>query len=235
MDFLILAGGEARRLDGADKPMVEVSGLAMLDRVIAACLGAPLARAEGVPAIEHAPDSCVTPVTPTVTVIGPERRTRMPVRWAREDPPGGGPVAAIAAGLRTCTGDLVGIFAADLPFLDARTVHSLWTALAEDTAHEAEQEHDGAYAFDGAVAVDADGRDQWLAAVYRRAVLASRIAGLGPDGARGLPLRRLVRDLRLLRVGVAGPSVLDCDTWEDVAAARRMARERARTRHIEGG
>ncbi len=236
MDFLILAGGAARRLDGADKPMIEVAGSALLDRVISACLAAPLARPESESAAECASAPCVTSATalapqPTpavVTVVGPERRTRVPVRWVREEPPGGGPVAAIAAGLQSCTADLVGIFAADLPFLDAETVHRLWTTLAID---DAAREHDGA------VAVDGDGRDQWLAAVYRRAALASRLAEAGPDAVRGLPLRRLVGDLRLARVETGGPSVLDCDTWEDVAAARRIAERLPPGPHrpIEGG
>ncbi len=106
------------------------------------------------------------------------------------------------------------MFAADLPFLNAETVHSLWTAIAESDES------------DGAVATDADGREQWLAAVYRRDALLARIADQGADKLRGLPLRRLVKELRLLRTAPAGQSVLDCDTWEDVAAARRLAAPR---------
>lgn len=222
IDVLILAGGEARRLGGADKPMVEVGGRALLDRVIEACIaavhGAPphwgvstgvaSAHAVGASAGHDIPDTSDNPI-----VVGPTRPTRRPVRWTREDPPGGGPVAAIAAGLSLCRAPYVGVFATDLPFLSAETVHSLWTALAASEARH-----------DGAVAVDADGREQWLAAVYRREALLARIADQGPDGLRGLPLRRLVQDLRLLRITAAGQTVLDCDTWEDVAAARRIAR-----------
>ena len=188
---LIPAGGAASRLGGADKPMVEVGGLGLLDRVIEAC------RDFG-------------PVP--ITVIGPERATRRPVRWVREDPPGGGPAAALAAGLAGQSGDWVGVFAADLPFLDANTVHSLWTTLADADAP-----------YDGALLVDPNGREQWLAAIYRRDALLARLAELGPERISGLPLRRLVENLRLLRVAGTGRAVLDCDTWEDVAAARRIA------------
>lgn len=213
MDILILAGGEARRLGGADKPMVEIGGRTLLDRVVEACAEAVhYAPQYGATAADLASASAHDSVIrDSVIVVGPSRPIRRPVQWVREDPPGGGPVAALAAGLAACGAPYVGVFAADLPFLNAATVHSLWTALADSPEH------------DGAIAVDEDGREQWLTAVYRRDALLTRLAEQGPDGVRGLPLRRLVKDLRLLRITPTGQSVLDCDTWEDVAAARRLA------------
>ncbi len=199
MDVLILAGGEARRLRGIDKPMVEVGGRTLLDRVAEACIAAAGGSGE-------------------VVLVGPSRTTERDLRWVREDPPGGGPVAAIAAGLAAfpAAGDRsdpwVGVFASDLPFLTAQTVHSLWTAAAGAEP-----------GCDGAVAVDDEGREQWLAAVYRREALESKLDEQGADGVRGLPLRRLVHELRLLRIAQTGHAVLDCDTWEDVHAARRIA------------
>ncbi|MBO1333527.1 DUF6457 domain-containing protein [Streptomyces sp. VRA16 Mangrove soil] len=77
-DAVVLAGGAARRLGGADKPGVRVGGRALLDRVLAACAGA---RA-------------------TVVVAEP-RPTARPVGWAREEPPGGGPLAALGAGIQS--------------------------------------------------------------------------------------------------------------------------------------
>lgn len=192
-DALVLAGGSARRLGGADKPMVEIGGITLLDRVVEACV-----------------------TSGRVTVVGPPRPTRRPVHWVREDPPGGGPAAAVAAGLGACSREWVLVLAADLPFLDANTVHRLWTTVAETEAGAAE-------APDGAVIADADGRAQWLAAIYRRSALQARLAAQGGGPIHGLPLRRLVENLRLLRVTEAGHAVLDCDTWEDVAAARRIA------------
>lgn len=190
--------------------MVEVGGRTLLDRVIDACVEAVhAAPPSAAVSAEIAP--AVASNGPTIVVVGPRRVTSRRVTWMREDPPGGGPVAAIAAGLSVCGAPYVGVFAADLPFLDAATVHSLWTALAESPAH------------DGAVAVDENGREQWLTAVYRRDALAAQIAAQGADKLPGLPLRRLLADLRLLRVAPTGQTVLDCDTWEDVAAARRIA------------
>jgi molybdopterin-guanine dinucleotide biosynthesis protein A len=188
IDALILAGGRARRLGGADKPMLEIGGRTLLDRVIESCAGADL-----------------------VTAVGPPRPTRWPVRWIHEDPPGGGPVAGVAAGLSACSYDWVAVFAADLPFLGRETVHRLWTAITDRAA-----------SVDGAVLVDEAGREQWLAAIYRRATLADRLER-STTPVRGLPVRRLVEGLRLLRITGAGSTVLDCDTWDDVAAARRIA------------
>ncbi|MFD9249059.1 NTP transferase domain-containing protein, partial [Streptomyces bottropensis] len=39
-DAVVLAGGAARRLGGADKPALRVGGRALLDRVLTACAGA---------------------------------------------------------------------------------------------------------------------------------------------------------------------------------------------------
>ncbi|MFI1091674.1 molybdenum cofactor guanylyltransferase [Streptomyces sp. NPDC020917] len=75
-DALVLAGGAARRLGGTDKPALAVGGLMLLDRVLAACADAR-----------------------TTVVVGPRRPTARPVRWTREEPAGGGPLPALAAGL----------------------------------------------------------------------------------------------------------------------------------------
>ncbi|HEY8981241.1 MAG TPA: NTP transferase domain-containing protein [Streptomyces sp.] len=185
-DAVVLAGGGARRLGGADKPGVRVGGRALLDRVLGACADA----------------------VRTVVVAAP-RPTARPVDWAREEPPGGGPVAALDAGLRGTTADRVVVLSADLPFLAPDTVHRLLAAL--DTG------------VDGALLADADGRDQPLVAAYRTAALRRELAALG-GGLAGLPLRRLTAGLDLTRVPDAVAS-FDCDTWDDIAAARARIRE----------
>ncbi|GAA2263197.1 hypothetical protein GCM10010430_54610 [Kitasatospora cystarginea] len=188
-DALVLAGGAARRLGGVDKPALQVGGRTLLDRVLAACAGAG-----------------------STVVVGPPRDTvRDGVTWTREQPPGGGPVAAVAAGLGRITAERVLLLAADLPFLDPPTVRRLLAAL-EGSGCE------------GALLVDAEGRDQPLAAAYRTAALRRTLAGLGdPDG---LPLRRLLAPLDLVRLADRRGASHDCDTWEELARARERA-ERA--------
>ena len=77
-DAVVLAGGRAERLDGADKAALDVAGATLLDRALRAVAGAR-----------------------TVVVVGDERPTDVPVVWTRERPAYGGPVAATYAG-RDC-------------------------------------------------------------------------------------------------------------------------------------
>ncbi|MFD9012196.1 NTP transferase domain-containing protein [Streptomyces sp. NPDC059552] len=196
-DAIVLAGGAARRLGGADKPALSVGGRALLDRVLDAC---PDAR--------------------TTVVVGGRRPTARPVHWTREDPPGGGPVAALEAGLRQTTAELVLVLSADLPFLDRDTVRALLEAPARPGTDAA----DGA---DGALLRDPDGRDQPLVAAYRAEPLRREIALLAAEHGTltGLPLRALTAELDLARVTSRPLASFDCDTWDDLAAARARIRE----------
>jgi molybdopterin-guanine dinucleotide biosynthesis protein A len=94
---VVLAGGRASRLGGVHKPGLEVGGSTLLDRVLAA-VGAAEVR----------------------IVVGPPQPVPAGTAIVREDPPGGGPVAAIAAGLAAIPDvPFVAVLAADLPFLTA--------------------------------------------------------------------------------------------------------------------
>ncbi|MET9597675.1 NTP transferase domain-containing protein [Streptomyces sp. NPDC006459] len=196
-DAIVLAGGAARRLGGADKPALSVGGRALLDRVLDAC---PDAR--------------------TTVVVGGRRPTARPVHWTREDPPGGGPVAALEAGLRQTTAELVLVLSADLPFLDRDTVRALLAAPARPGGP-------GTDAADGALLRDPDGRDQPLVAAYRAEPLRREIALLAAEHGTltGLPLRALTAELDLARVTSRPLASFDCDTWDDLAAARARIRE----------
>ncbi|WP_432057063.1 NTP transferase domain-containing protein [Streptomyces sp. bgisy022] len=189
-DALVLAGGAARRLSGADKPGVRVGGRPLIDRVLAACAGAR-----------------------TTVVVADPRPTARPVVWAREEPPGGGPLAALHAGLGYCDADVAVLLSADLPFLGAHTVERLVTELCAGPA-------------DGVVLTDGDGRDQPLVAAYRTAALRRTLTALFDrhGGVAGLPLRRLTAELDLTRLSDPVAS-FDCDTWDDIAAARARIRE----------
>ncbi|TLS42180.1 molybdenum cofactor guanylyltransferase [Streptomyces montanus] len=189
-DAVVLAGGAARRLGGADKPGLRVGGRPLLDRVLAACSGAA-----------------------TTVVVAGRRTTARPVEWAREDPPGAGPLAALDAGLRRTTAQYVVVLSADLPFMDEGTVRRLLTALRTK-------------ATEGVLLTDPGGRDQPLVAAYRSAALRRELAALVAEhgGLAGLPLRRLTGALDLTRIADPVAS-FDCDTWDDVAVARARIRE----------
>lgn len=143
-----------------------------------------------------------------VVVVGPFRSTGRSVQWTREDPAGTGPVAALAAGLELVTSDHVVLLAADLPHLTTPTVEALTAAVADSRA-------------DGVVLVDDTGRQQYLCSAWRTAAL--RGADLSVPRLKDV-VAQLTVDL--LSVPVAPGSPLpwyDCDTPEDLEAAREIA------------
>lgn len=171
---VILAGGGARRLDGADKARLEHGGRPLLARA----LDAVAAAAE-------------------VVVVGPEVPTPRPVRFTREEPAGGGPLAGAAAGVAALAPghDHVVVLAVDMPHVTADTVGRLLAA-AEDG--------------DSAWLTDHDGRRQ-LAGVVRPSDVP------GPAQAHGAPARLLMSSGRVVDVPAIGREADDIDTWEDVA------------------
>ncbi|MTE19947.1 NTP transferase domain-containing protein [Streptomyces sp. TRM43335] len=200
-DAVVIAGGAARRLGGADKPALTVGGRALLDRVLHACADA--AR---------------------TVVVGPRRPTARPVEWAREEPPGGGPLAALDAGLRRTERGTVLVLSADLPFLTSATVRRLLDRVGGTSGGGGTGSP-----VDGAI-VD-DGRAQPLLGVYRAESLRRELALVATEHGRlaGLPLRLLTDELVLRRVAPADPAeARDCDTWEDIASARSRIREHGR-------
>ncbi|MBF9128129.1 NTP transferase domain-containing protein [Plantactinospora sp. S1510] len=157
-------------------------------------------------------------------VVGSTGSLPAGVRETREEPPGGGPVAATAAGLalvaeRADPGTtIVALLAADLPLLTAAAVRDLRTALARsDTA-------------DGVVYLDSDERQQWLCGVWR---LGSLRAALGRLAARhdgvlaGTSMRALMAELTVIGVawgGAGPPPWFDCDTDDDLRRAEEWIR-----------
>jgi molybdopterin-guanine dinucleotide biosynthesis protein A len=117
---VVLTGGTASRLGGADKSALARDGSRLLDLALDAVAGA----------------------TETV-VVGPEVTTPRPVTFTREEPAGGGPLAGVSAGVAALRGDpdLVVVLAVDMPHVTAATVARLVGA-AHGTA--------GAWLVDGA-------------------------------------------------------------------------------------
>ncbi|MFJ6012249.1 DUF6457 domain-containing protein [Streptomyces sp. NPDC092952] len=206
-DAIVLAGGAAKRLDGADKPGIRVGGRALLDRVLTACSDAS-----------------------TTVVVGGRRPTVRPVVWTCEEPRGGGPLAALDAGVRRTTADRLLVLSADLPFLGPGTVGALLSAVPEghrEGIRNGPRDGQDGEPGEGALCVDPQGREQPLVAVYRAEPLRRELALIAAEhgGLSGLPLRLLAEGLDLARV-MAGPlASFDCDTWEDIAAARARIRE----------
>jgi molybdopterin-guanine dinucleotide biosynthesis protein A len=182
---MVLAGGRAARLGGQAKPQLEVGGRTMLDTVLTA-----VADAE------------------RRIVVGPPQPAPADVLQVREQPPGGGPVAALRAGLPEVRTDVLALLAGDLPFLTAELVAQLRARLTGD----------------GVLVVDDTGRDQLLLGVWRTAALRSAVAdAAGPTSLRKVMAPLSVRRLRpAVHPGTPAPW-LDCDTPADLARARQLA------------
>jgi molybdopterin-guanine dinucleotide biosynthesis protein A len=187
-DALVLCGGAGRRLGGADKAAVVVGERSLLDRALDA-VGA--AR--------------------TTIAVGPTRATARKVTWTIEDPPGGGPVAAIEAGLGLVTAETVVVLGVDFPFVAPVHVARLLAALDGDGARPL-----GASTREGAIYVDATGRHQFLVGAYRSVALRAALVG---RAAHGMAVKDLVGGIDLVELDDPR-ATQDVDTWADAHAAQ---------------
>jgi len=188
LDAVILAGGRASRLGGAAKPDLRVGDSSLLEHATAA---ATRARAR------H------------TIIVGPERDLRG-VHFVREDPPHGGPVAALAAALHLVESEWLLLLAADLP--RATSVVDLLLAAASTPPDD----------IDGVALIDADGRPQWLAGLYRTTAIRHAIDGLiaAHGTTQDSSLHRILSPLTITLAPDPDGVALDVDTWQDISSAR---------------
>lgn len=175
---IVLAGGTAVRMDGVDKAGVELDGRTLLAHAIDAYVDAD-----------------------EVVVVAPEAvPTARPVTTVCEDPPRGGPVAGLLAGVDALLlrPGLVGVLAVDMPRVTATTMRRLREAAAGR---------------DGAFLHDDDGRRQLAGVLDARRLHDVRP---GPEEQHGMSLRRLLAPLDLAEVAATGPEAVDVDSWSDL-------------------
>ena len=182
---LVVGGGGGERLGGVSKPDLILGGVRLIDRVCGVLM-----------------EVCVAVVPPSVRVPDGVLRTL-------EDPPSGGPLAGVDAGLRALSvGDdvLVVVVSVDAPGVGAFLPALLEPALDESS--------DGRIVRGG----DPEPFDQYLMGVYRagalRRVIDEAVAALG--SVRGMGVRRVLRALEVERVSVSADVCRDIDTPEDV-------------------
>ena len=115
---VLLAGGRAARMDGADKASVEYLGRTLLEHAVEALMDAS-----------------------EVVVVGDPVPTTRPVTFTRESPRYGGPVAALLTGRDALVREpaTLGVLAVDMPWVTAWTFRRL---------HDAAGGHDGAFLTD---------------------------------------------------------------------------------------
>jgi molybdopterin-guanine dinucleotide biosynthesis protein A len=185
-DGMILAGGEGRRLGGANKAQVLLAGRSLLSRALDAMAGAD-----------------------RIVIVGDITEPVGRAQVIREEPPGGGPVAAIDAAVPLVNAALVAVLAVDMPLVTRSVIDEL---VSSASGHDA------------SVLVDAQGRRQPLAGAYRTAALAAALARL--DRIPGSSMRDLLTGLEVAEISTHAHKTLDCDTWGRVAQARRMLEDR---------
>lgn len=177
-DAVVLAGGTASRSGGIDKAELIFQGDRLLDRVVRAVAGAQ-----------------------RVVIVGPPRHIRHQVRWTREEPPGGGPVAAIAAGLELVEAPFVVVVAVDQPLLEDGFIQRLVLVSDRVTA---------------AVAIDPSSRVQPLLACYPTALLRDVLRS---EDVGGRSMRSVLARIPHRMVPDEGRS-RDCDTLSDIEELR---------------
>lgn len=181
---IVLCGGSSRRFGGTDKTRAPLHGESLLARLVRNL-----------------------PAELEVVCVGPVRPLPRAVRWTREDPPGGGPLAGIAAALPHVHTPYVLLLAGDLPFA-GEAAGLLLAALAA-----------AADRVDGVRALDEDGEEQALLCAYR----TERLRAAVPAGARDQGVRRTLAPLTCARIAVPPHAAWDVDTTADLdrAAAHR--------------
>jgi uridine kinase len=178
-----------------------------------------------------------------VIVVGAAREVARSVIFTSEEPAGGGPAAALAAGVRRAlqeSSDAIVTLPADAP-LGGQAARTLLGRLeSEPTA-------------DAVVGVDALGQEQPLQLALRPTAARALVTAAGPGGAAGVSARRL---LEALRPGLVSKKLTPAELWDidtvdqllawrlrssaavssilDLAAARRPAAYRPIVIAIDG-
>lgn len=189
---ILLAGGRGSRMGGVSKPLLEVGGMTLLDAALSA------ARDVG---------------ADPIIVVGPPDDAHAGLTWVREDPPFGGPAAAILAALPLITTPRTLVLACDLPRVGEAV--RLLVAVADDA--------------DGACLEDATGHRQWLTGMYRTDALREAAETI-PDAGRNASVRALLGGLAVTAVAASDAVAFDIDTWDDLSTARSARHDDGRRR-----
>lgn len=188
---VVLSGGSSARM-GRDKASIDLGGRSLLQHVLDGFAGVP------------------------VIVVGPVVAcTHADVRFVREDPPGGGPCAAVVAGAMAASGhgaSVMAVVATDMP---AGAPVALVAAVRLAASGPE---------VDAVIPLDSQGEAQVLCAAYRVSAIVDWALGLGD--VAGASVRSLAAALKVesWRPADVGDALLDIDD-QDALDRARVARE----------
>jgi molybdopterin-guanine dinucleotide biosynthesis protein A/uridine kinase len=183
---VVLAGGTSQRFP-PDKLSQVVAGTSLMDHALA-----------------------LLPEHVLIVVVGGLREVARPVVFTSEDPAGGGPAAALVAGLRRALeepSDAIVVLPADTP-LGGQAAGTLLNRLEAEPSAEA------------VVGVDAAGREQPLQLALLPRAAEALVAAAGPGGAAGVSARRL---LDVLRPGLVAHDLAPAELWDIDTADQLLA------------
>jgi molybdopterin-guanine dinucleotide biosynthesis protein A len=185
--LVLLTGGTSRRF-GSDKSQAQINGRSIFDFIVGSI-----------------PDSI------PLIIVGPDPKTSTDRDFTvvSENPPSGGPVAGLMAGLAQAKFDLLILLATDMPFA-LSYVLSLMDLLEKE---------DDAILFQ-----DSKGFLQPLAGIYRRSALVKRFTELGDP--TGESMRRFISTLKIQAVTMTQEvetAFIDIDTPADYERAIAIA------------
>lgn len=185
---MILTGGTSSRF-GSDKSQAKLGAHSLIENLL-----------------------ITLPPEIDIVIVGPqlENNSRQ-VRYTQEHPLGGGPVAAIEAGLNLINSEFVVIIATDMPF--ASQILTVLTENFPDTE-------------DATIPLDSAGIRQPLCALYRSDALVRALKKLG--STHGQSVRNLVQILTTKELQLE-PALrrilLDVDTPSDLERAISLSKE----------
>jgi len=227
LGLVVLAGGTSRRWGGQDKTAADLVGRPVLVRVLDGAIQA-LTR-------DHPDLVAVVVADPAHAAREAIRQLWPELRWTREVPIRGGPVAGLAAGLEALRGGCgrVAVLAGDLPFAGPAIARlALDLALDLDPALDPALDASPTGTVDAVVGLDPSGRRQPLLAAYRAARLqdvlhriTAAAATQGASAGRGPALRDVLDRLSVRESPVSAREALDLDTAEQLQQAARLLQD----------
>nr|WP_253282165.1 NTP transferase domain-containing protein [Arcanobacterium phocae] len=187
---LFLGGGRAKRLNGVSKPHFTINGKTLLDY--------------GLTCVNRTVGS-----VPCIAITAPDDRIPRGMQSTLEDPPFGGPIAGLRAGLAALQNlstpasddSLVAVFPADSPL----------APLLIPQLTLASHQHDGAI-------VSWGNRLNYLIGVYR----FNKLNSILPNPAHGYSAHSVLDQLNVAIVDDADHLSIDVDYSSDVSQVRRL-------------
>ena len=183
MSVVLLTGGKGTRMGGVSKAELTLNGYTFRNRILLALISVPQ----------------IIVVGPTFTAENPK------ISFTREQPIGGGPVAAISAAIPLVGHEFVGILSVDAPFAVSPLLE-MYRVMEQDSIDEALVATDGNH-------------ESYLVSVYRRDALIRALSQLGK--AENASMKSLLSHIEYGSVQFPRHQLIDVNTPEDLKRAEK--------------